>query len=111
MTTNLSNEQLIKKLQHRIAVAASYPDVEEAQFDATIFKIALASLEAKPVVWTDDEELRDATTMGCGYIFSLDNDAGKFADPRRQIMLYAAPPYSQQHHTMRKPREELNDRP
>lgn len=44
-----TKEQLIEKLQHRVAVTANYPDVEEAQLDAAIFKIALASLEAKPI--------------------------------------------------------------
>ncbi|KTK35612.1 hypothetical protein ASU64_16890 [Enterobacter hormaechei subsp. hoffmannii] len=45
--STISKEQLIEKLQHRIAVAAKYPDLEEAQLDAAIFKIALASLEAE----------------------------------------------------------------
>ncbi|EOV3269251.1 DUF551 domain-containing protein [Cronobacter dublinensis] len=44
-----TKEQLIEKLQRRIAVAANYPDLEEAQFDAAILKIALASLEAEAV--------------------------------------------------------------
>ncbi|HHI2654573.1 TPA: hypothetical protein ACP41V_000550 [Escherichia coli] len=47
-----TKEQLIEKLEHRIAVTANYPDVEEAQLDAAIFKIALASLEAEPVSQT-----------------------------------------------------------
>lgn len=46
ITRKFTREQLIAKLQHRIAVTANYPDVEEAQLDATIFKIALASLDA-----------------------------------------------------------------
>lgn len=45
-----TKEQLIEKLQHRVAVTANYPDVEEAQLDAAIFKIALASLEAEPAI-------------------------------------------------------------
>nr|DAJ89800.1 MAG TPA: hypothetical protein [Caudoviricetes sp.] len=51
ITREFTKEQLIEKLQHRIAVAAKYPDLEEAQLDAAIFKIALASLEAEPVAW------------------------------------------------------------
>ncbi|ENR0131577.1 hypothetical protein ACETKS_001993 [Escherichia coli] len=35
---------------------------------ANVFRIALASLEAEPVAWTDDEELRDVERIGCGYI-------------------------------------------
>ncbi|EIN8656089.1 TPA: DUF551 domain-containing protein [Citrobacter freundii] len=51
-------------------------------------RIALASLEAKPVAWTDEEELRDANVAGIGYLFGIEKNANKFADPRRQIMLY-----------------------
>lgn len=50
ITRGFTKEQLIEKLQHRIAVAAKYPDLEEAQLDAAIFKIALASLEAEPAI-------------------------------------------------------------
>ncbi|ELL4002990.1 hypothetical protein Q5S73_003183 [Salmonella enterica] len=49
--TTITREQLIEKLQNRIAVTANYPGVEEAQLDAAIFKIALASLEAEPVAY------------------------------------------------------------
>ena len=49
--STITREQLIEKLEHRIAVTANYPDVEEAQLDAAIFKIALASLEAEAVAW------------------------------------------------------------
>ncbi|MGX5010929.1 DUF551 domain-containing protein [Enterobacter asburiae] len=51
ITKEFTKEQLIEKLQHRISVAAKYPDLEEAQLDAAIFKIALASLEAEPVCY------------------------------------------------------------
>ena len=46
ITRKFTKEQLIAKLQHRLAVTAKYPDVEEAELDAAIFKIALASLNA-----------------------------------------------------------------
>ena len=55
-------------------------------------RIALASLEAEPVAWTDADELRDARNGGTGYLFALCGDANKFADPRRQLMLYTAAP-------------------
>lgn len=45
----LTREQLIEKLERRLAVTTHYPDVEEAQLDAQIFKIALAALTAEPV--------------------------------------------------------------
>jgi hypothetical protein len=43
---------------------------------------------AAPVAWTDEEELRDANVAGIGYLFGIDQEANKFADPRRQVMLY-----------------------
>ncbi|MDT7086215.1 hypothetical protein RQL60_14555 [Citrobacter europaeus] len=49
---------------------------------------AIAAFGAEPVAWTDEEELRDAKVAGIGYLFGIDKDANKFADPRRQIMLY-----------------------
>ncbi|ELF4284004.1 hypothetical protein RNF85_002638 [Salmonella enterica] len=55
--TTITREQLIEKLQNRIAVTANYPGVEEAQLDAAIFKIALASLDAKPVAWECGENI------------------------------------------------------
>ena len=49
---------------------------------------AIEAFGAEPVAWTDEEELRDAKVAGIGYLFGIDKDANKFADPRRQIMLY-----------------------
>ena len=49
-------------------------------------RIALASLEAEPVAWTDEEELRDVRKYGFGEIFQCPPD--KYADPRRVISLY-----------------------
>lgn len=47
-----------------------------------------AERDSEPVAWTDEEELRDANEGGSGYLFGIGHDANKFADPRRQIMLY-----------------------
>lgn len=55
-------------------------------------KRVLASLEAEPVAWTDADELRDVKNGGSGYLFAIGGDANKFADQRRQVMLYTAPP-------------------
>lgn len=51
-------------------------------------RMALAAMDSEPVAWTDEEELRDANESGSGYLFGIERDANKFADPRRQIMLY-----------------------
>lgn len=48
----------------------------------------LAAMDSEPVAWTDEEELRDVNVAGIGYLFGIDREANKFADPRRQIMLY-----------------------
>lgn len=54
-------------------------------------RIALASLDAKPVGWTDAEELRNVEKDGCGYMFTV-NPITAHADQRRVIKLYTAPP-------------------
>lgn len=46
----------------------------------------IAELEAEPVAWTDEEELRDVRKYGFGEIFQCPPD--KYADPRRVISLY-----------------------
>ncbi|UWC45378.1 hypothetical protein [Klebsiella aerogenes] len=51
-------------------------------------RMALAAMDSETVAWTDEEELRDANESGSGYLFGIGHDANKFADPRRQIMLY-----------------------
>lgn len=60
--TTITRVQLIEKLQHRIAVTANYPGVEEAQLDAAIFKIALASLEAEPAGY---HVIKECGKVGC----------------------------------------------
>lgn len=46
-----TKEQLIERLKHCISVAEKYPDLEEAQYDEVIFKIALAAMNGKyPVI-------------------------------------------------------------
>ncbi|HHS9562790.1 TPA: hypothetical protein ACTXCG_002973 [Klebsiella michiganensis] len=51
-------------------------------------RMALDAMDNEPVAWTDEEELRDVNVAGIGYLFGIDREANKFADPRRQIMLY-----------------------
>ncbi|HHB9367099.1 TPA: hypothetical protein ACOED0_002189 [Enterobacter roggenkampii] len=85
ITKEFTKEQLIEKLQRRVAVTANYPDVEEAQLDAAIFKIALASLEAEPVAWL---------LSGGGAKNHVSFDSGNaYADPLREVTpLYTASP-------------------
>lgn len=97
ITREFTKEQLIEKLQHRIAVAAKYPDLEEAQLDAAIFKIALSSLEAEPVAW----DYEWAFCITCEGPQNFKRIIEREAPPewainegqaRNLIPLYAAPP-------------------
>jgi len=85
ITKEFTKEQLIEKLQHRVAVTANYPDVEEAQLDAAIFKIALASLEAEPVF---EVEVSGNHWLNAGPVD--DSDFSGMPDGVNQ--LYSAPP-------------------
>ncbi|VUS89329.1 hypothetical protein SB6422_02796 [Klebsiella huaxiensis] len=51
MTSKLTREQLIEELKRRILVTENYPDLEAAQIDAIICKIALAAMDSEPVAW------------------------------------------------------------
>ncbi|EAR4677180.1 protein Eaa [Salmonella enterica subsp. arizonae serovar 48:z4,z24:-] len=85
--TTITREQLIEELQNRIAVTANYPGVEEAQLDAAIFKIALASLEAKPIgAFHIADQQVDGTT---DYIKD-----GEWPIDNGVIDVYAVPPAS-----------------
>ncbi|HAS1802796.1 TPA: hypothetical protein I4G93_02930 [Enterobacter hormaechei subsp. xiangfangensis] len=64
---------------------------EDAARALEAMKIALASLEADVVAWTDEQELRDVEKYGFGYLFTA-NPVTPNADPHRVIKLYAAPP-------------------
>lgn len=87
-TTRFTKEQLIAKLQHRLTVAAKYPDVEEAELDAAIFQIALASLTAEPALYAAEETLAYAK-MGELHLTCLSEPMGDAVIP-----LYTAPPAS-----------------
>lgn len=84
-----TKEQLIEKLERRLAVTTHYPDFEEAQLDAQIFKIALealtAGMEQEPVAWL---------LSGGGAKNNVSFDSGNaYAGPLREVTpLYTAPP-------------------
>lgn len=48
INNQLTREQLIEKLKHRISVTEKYPEVEEAQLEAIIYKLALAVIVSAP---------------------------------------------------------------
>lgn len=90
--TTITRERLLKIQQWRETYGPGSNVVLPAEEAEELARIALASLEAEPVAWTDADELRDANNGGSGYLFSIGGDANKFADPRRQLVLYTAPP-------------------
>lgn len=94
--TRFTKEQLIARANHMLCVGKAFltehPEYDGMAKDVELFGIALSSLTAEPVAWTDADELRDANNGGSGYLFSIGGDANKFADPRRQLVLYTATP-------------------
>ncbi|VAM32804.1 Uncharacterised protein [Enterobacter cloacae] len=95
----IPNERLRERAREKVmglelavtqtAFADSHAELEE---ELELARIALASLEAEAVAWTDADELRDVKNGGNGYLFAIGGEANKFADPRRQVMLYTTPP-------------------
>ncbi|HFU8982590.1 TPA: hypothetical protein ACH7I4_003096 [Escherichia coli] len=83
--TTFTDKELIKEIKERIGSLDVRDNIERRAYE-----IALASLEAEPVAWTDDEELRDVEQIGLGYLLPCPPD--KYADPRRVIPLYRVPP-------------------
>lgn len=49
--TTFTKEQLIEMIKRNITVMDRYPDLVTAQMDLEVYKIALASLEAEPVLY------------------------------------------------------------
>ncbi|MEF9832696.1 DUF551 domain-containing protein [Escherichia coli] len=62
--TTFTKEQLIEMIKRNITVMDRYPDLVTAQMDLEVCKIALASLEAEPVVYMWDSERKDIDAPG-----------------------------------------------
>ncbi|MEG6158413.1 hypothetical protein ABFC59_23925 [Enterobacter hormaechei] len=91
--STLTKEWLLKTIAELEEERDATPGAvnEDAARALEAMKIALASLEADVVAWTDEQELRDVEKYGCGYLFTA-NPVTPNADPHRVIKLYAAPP-------------------
>ncbi|QFH36964.1 hypothetical protein FR837_16235 [Enterobacter hormaechei] len=91
--STLTKEWLLKTIAELEEERDATPGAvnEDAARAMEAMKIALASLEADVVAWTDEQELRDVEKYGCGYLFTA-NPVTPNADPHRVIKLYAAPP-------------------
>lgn len=97
MTNNQLTENSVNQLLNSVRLARDNAERADNRVDHSFYyalTIALEELQerrkadSEPVAWTDEEELRDANESGSGYLFGIERDANKFADPRRQIMLY-----------------------
>lgn len=91
--STITKEWLQQKIAEMEATRDDIPfglDEDDSNTLAAL-RIALASLEAEPVAWTDEQELRDVEKDGCGYLFTI-NPITPSADPRRVIKLYSTPP-------------------
>lgn len=99
MTTPITKEHLrahIKKQMKQREMHLASPATEQGfreylEMEIAVNEIALAAMDAEPVAWTDEQELRDVEASGCGYLFTY-NPVTPHADERRVIKLYTAPP-------------------
>lgn len=93
--TIYTNKQLIDHAQKHIAHDAwlkeHFPTNHKTPATVELVRIALASLVAAPVAWTDEQELQDVENSGCGYLFTV-NPVTQYADPFRVIKLFTFPP-------------------
>ncbi|HDY7353016.1 TPA: hypothetical protein RRF26_005340, partial [Klebsiella pneumoniae] len=86
--STITRERLAKIKSWRETYGAGSNVMLPAEEAEELACLALAAMDSEPVAWTDEEELRDVNVAGIGYLFGIDREANKFADPRRQIMLY-----------------------
>lgn len=83
MTTAVTKESLAARIAELESGARSLKE----DYTLAAYKMLLATMEAEPVAWTDEQELRDVDRGGCGYLFTVD-PVIPHADERRIILLY-----------------------
>lgn len=83
MTTTVTKESLAARIAELESGARSLKE----DYTLAAYKMLLATMEAEPVAWTDEQELRDVDRGGCGYLFTV-NPVTPHADERRIIPLY-----------------------
>lgn len=99
--TTITREQLherarrkVKELEFAITQSAFTSIRDGLNEELELARIALASLTAEPVAWTDAEELRDLRTVGFCEMFAVE-PVSKDADMYRVIPLYTDLPVSE----------------
>ncbi|ENX5274423.1 DUF550 domain-containing protein [Salmonella enterica] len=85
--TTITRERLLKIQQWRETYGTGSNVMLPAEEAEELARIALASLTAEPVAWTDEEELRDLRKVGFCEMFSVE-PISKDADMLRFIPLY-----------------------
>lgn len=85
--TTITRERLLKIQQWRETYGTGSNVMLPAEEAEELARIALASLDAEPVAWTDEEELRDLRKVGFCEMFSVE-PISKDADMLRVIPLY-----------------------
>ncbi|EAN5162154.1 DUF550 domain-containing protein [Salmonella enterica] len=85
--TTITKERLLKIQQWSETYGAGSNVMLPAEEAEELARIALASLTAEPVAWTDEEELRDLRKVGFCEMFSVE-PISKDADMLRVIPLY-----------------------
>lgn len=83
MTIAVTKESLAARIAELESGARSLKE----DYTLAAYKMLLATMEAEPVAWTDEQELRDVDRGGCGYLFTVD-PVTPHADERRIILLY-----------------------
>lgn len=85
--TTITRERLLKIQQWRETYGTGSNVMLPAEEAEELARIALVSLTAEPVAWTDEEELRDLRKVGFCEMFSVE-PISKDADMLRVIPLY-----------------------
>lgn len=106
--TKLTKEQLIEEVKRKIAVAERYPDLDTARIEVEIFKIALASLTAEPVLYTmrgtnlDTDAVSTCKSVVDGWVEEWNQERKQGEPEYKTVPLYAAPPASERERIRRK---------
>ncbi|EDY0705114.1 DUF550 domain-containing protein [Salmonella enterica subsp. enterica] len=106
--TTITRERLLKIQQWRETYGTGSNVMLPAEEAEHLARIALASLTAEPVAWTDEEELQDLRAVGFCEMFSVE-PISKDVDIRRFIPLYCHPQPASECERIRREHAEWSD--
>lgn len=107
--TTITRERLLKIQQWRETYGTGSNVMLPAEEAEELARIALASLTAEPVAWTDEEELRDLRKVGFCEMFSVE-PISKDADMLRVIPLYRHAQPAPEREQIRREHAEWSDK-